>query len=608
MESQGFGKRIKDLRIKAGLNQRSLADMVGINFTYLSKIENGVMPPPGEEVIIRLAGILNADIDELLTLAGKVPSDIVSQIMTDPGLFKSLRKGKIRKQGKSSMSPGDSFGKRLKELREKAKLSQGELAEKAGISFTYLSKIENGVKPPPSQKVILRLADTLHADADELLASAGRMPSDLISRLTDRETLDALRGSLRDSNKEKTNRAGGIDMLKSLLFRKVTKVAVPIMLVLAVAGTLWFGTPIPTKALQVGIANDPTGYYSLPYMFSLTITIENNEFLPIDSIDLTIQNAASPSYTKDCPALPLTDGGTKSYPDNGVLNATAYAPGMTPTTGAGYVEWKGSGYTFVPAVGYAGPLTITYNMVWTPPVAWPAGLYNIVADVKAPGKTFTQTSTLTLATATMIAETGLTEGLNGSSIAIVNAIINRVKDASGNTVTIPGGVGSYTAQLSVPGGGMEILGVAGVAPFGNIAYNAATGIFSATSSAPAQPNNTIVAQIMVKLTGSNAAYHDLNVAFTDIVAAGDSTSVPVEQLNVRTFRRGDANGDNAITIGDALIIAQYIVGQKTIDELKALNAACISHEVSGGDKLAIGDALFVAQFIVGQKDAFFVEK
>ncbi|MFC1991811.1 helix-turn-helix domain-containing protein [Chloroflexota bacterium] len=41
-----FGSSLRKLREQAGLSQRQVASKVGINFTYLSKIENGVIPPP----------------------------------------------------------------------------------------------------------------------------------------------------------------------------------------------------------------------------------------------------------------------------------------------------------------------------------------------------------------------------------------------------------------------------------------------------------------------------------------------------------------------------------------------------------------------------------
>ncbi|MCL4552019.1 MAG: helix-turn-helix domain-containing protein [Candidatus Marsarchaeota archaeon] len=51
-----------------------------------------------------------------------------------------------------------SFGRKLKELRLRADLTQTELAEAVGVDYTYLSKIENDRVEPPSEKVILKLA------------------------------------------------------------------------------------------------------------------------------------------------------------------------------------------------------------------------------------------------------------------------------------------------------------------------------------------------------------------------------------------------------------------------------------------------------------------
>src|SRR3989304_7529831 len=150
LEKREFGSSIRNLRKQAGMSQRDLAAKVGIDFTYLSKIENGVIPPPSQEVILRLAEVLDADRDDLLTLAGKVPFDI-AQILKNLDVLQSLRDGSTEKKP-GSISGTDSFSKKLRELREASGLSQSELADKIGVSFTYLSKIENGVKPPPSEK------------------------------------------------------------------------------------------------------------------------------------------------------------------------------------------------------------------------------------------------------------------------------------------------------------------------------------------------------------------------------------------------------------------------------------------------------------------------
>jgi transcriptional regulator with XRE-family HTH domain len=61
-------------------------------------------------------------------------------------------------------SPGDParvlFGRRLRELRERAGIRQGDLAARAGVSGPYLSSIEYG-RGNPTLDVIVSLAKTL---------------------------------------------------------------------------------------------------------------------------------------------------------------------------------------------------------------------------------------------------------------------------------------------------------------------------------------------------------------------------------------------------------------------------------------------------------------
>lgn len=63
-----------------------------------------------------------------------------------------------------------------KELRLKRQLfglTQGELAELAGISFGYVAHIERGTRPTVSPRVFARLCDALHVqDRTELLITA----------------------------------------------------------------------------------------------------------------------------------------------------------------------------------------------------------------------------------------------------------------------------------------------------------------------------------------------------------------------------------------------------------------------------------------------------
>ena len=84
-----FGDRLRELRKARELTQKDLALKVGIDFTYLSKIETGGAPPPAEDTIRKLAEELKADADELIRLAGKVPKDL-GKVVTDSDTVATL--------------------------------------------------------------------------------------------------------------------------------------------------------------------------------------------------------------------------------------------------------------------------------------------------------------------------------------------------------------------------------------------------------------------------------------------------------------------------------------------------------------------------------------
>ncbi|WP_042198102.1 helix-turn-helix domain-containing protein [Paenibacillus camerounensis] len=90
-----FGELLKELRKEHRISQRKLADMVGIDFTYISKIESGTMVPPAEDKIIKIAEIFNVDSDKLLIAANKIPADfqkVITEIEDVPVFLRSASK------------------------------------------------------------------------------------------------------------------------------------------------------------------------------------------------------------------------------------------------------------------------------------------------------------------------------------------------------------------------------------------------------------------------------------------------------------------------------------------------------------------------------------
>lgn len=78
--------------------------------------------------------------------------------------------------------PPASLGQRIKQKRLSLGMTQRELAESVGISVPYASKIEADKETPTDEK-IRKVAKVLQLDADELILTAGRVPSDVMHLL-----------------------------------------------------------------------------------------------------------------------------------------------------------------------------------------------------------------------------------------------------------------------------------------------------------------------------------------------------------------------------------------------------------------------------------------
>jgi transcriptional regulator with XRE-family HTH domain len=88
-----FGDRIRELRTGKGLSQRALGAQVGVSCAYVSKIENGKLDFgdfPSRALIGRLAAALDADEEELLLLAKKIPEPIRRRVFERPSAFRQI--------------------------------------------------------------------------------------------------------------------------------------------------------------------------------------------------------------------------------------------------------------------------------------------------------------------------------------------------------------------------------------------------------------------------------------------------------------------------------------------------------------------------------------
>jgi transcriptional regulator with XRE-family HTH domain len=111
-----FGKYLRKKRIRlqeedAEYSLRRLAGRIGVEPSYLSKVERGETAPPSEAKIVALAEELGEDPDVLLAMAGKVSSDLQGIIMARPKLFAEM----IRKLKSASAKQVEGVVKKVRD-------------------------------------------------------------------------------------------------------------------------------------------------------------------------------------------------------------------------------------------------------------------------------------------------------------------------------------------------------------------------------------------------------------------------------------------------------------------------------------------------------------
>lgn len=114
-----------------------------------------------------------------------------------------------------------TFGKTVRDLRvNNSKYSLRKFADLLGISASYLSDVENDRRTPPKEETIIKMAELLAADSNQLLAVAKKMPPEFYDTFTKSDVYTKKvpeflrRVKDRDLTEEQWNRL--IEELKSL--------------------------------------------------------------------------------------------------------------------------------------------------------------------------------------------------------------------------------------------------------------------------------------------------------------------------------------------------------------------------------------------------------
>jgi transcriptional regulator with XRE-family HTH domain len=111
---KSFGNTLRNIRRKRSVSQRDLAQKVGVDFSYISKLENDRTPPPSADTIVKISEVLSVEPAVLLSLSGKLPSNVKAMLGGSLAALEFLAEAKslsLREEDWKSLT------KRLKNLR-----------------------------------------------------------------------------------------------------------------------------------------------------------------------------------------------------------------------------------------------------------------------------------------------------------------------------------------------------------------------------------------------------------------------------------------------------------------------------------------------------------
>ena len=115
--TETFGKKLRELRINSEIGLRELARLIDKSPGYLSDVEHDHVPPPSEDVILKIAAALAADKGELLSVAQKMDPELTSYVAQEPEAADFLRMAKEKEFDRDDWE-------RLSKLAEDAKLGK----------------------------------------------------------------------------------------------------------------------------------------------------------------------------------------------------------------------------------------------------------------------------------------------------------------------------------------------------------------------------------------------------------------------------------------------------------------------------------------------------
>lgn len=89
-KQRSFGEILREARIEEKFSLRKFAQLTDVSPAYLSQVEQAKVAPPTADRVKQMAELLEANVDEWIALAGRVPGDLPEIIQRNPAAMPEL--------------------------------------------------------------------------------------------------------------------------------------------------------------------------------------------------------------------------------------------------------------------------------------------------------------------------------------------------------------------------------------------------------------------------------------------------------------------------------------------------------------------------------------
>ncbi len=162
-----LGDLLRSAREKIGYSQSAFADKVGVERSYLSRMEKGERRP-STDALRMMSQVLQIPLKNLMELAGH--SETAEKKPSAP--VAPAPKKVAKPTGKAGATRYAELGELIRKTREKFGYSQGAFADKVNVERSYLSRMEKGERRA-SPEDLRTMSQILQIPLRQLLELAG---------------------------------------------------------------------------------------------------------------------------------------------------------------------------------------------------------------------------------------------------------------------------------------------------------------------------------------------------------------------------------------------------------------------------------------------------